>query len=138
MIYFFVFLESRDCCMSLPHGAMGFSAVYDCTWYFLIILTIFAVCLQKIYSFKCKCFIPLILLRPLSMESQPQNTEFRNTPKFYRFLQQHIKYTSSDCFHSYIVVKAIAQFEDVRQKSMCLSRIHYSSDQKYVNDSLGT
>ena len=82
--------------------------------------------------------IPLTRLRPLSMECQPQNTEFRNTPKFYRFLQQHIKYTSSDCFHSYIVVKAIAQFEDVRQKSMCLSRIHYSSDQKYVNDSLGT
>ena len=128
---------SRDCCVALPHGAMGLSAVCDCMWYFLIILTIFAVCLQKIYSFKCKCLIPLTRLRPLSMESQPQNTEFRNTP-FYRFLQQSIKYTSSDCFHSYIVVKAIAQFEDVGQKSMCLSRIHYSSDQKYVNDSLGT
>ena len=33
----FVFLVSRDCCVTLPQYAMGLSAVYD----FLIILTIF-------------------------------------------------------------------------------------------------
>ena len=26
----FVFLMSRDCCVALPHGAIGFSAVCDC------------------------------------------------------------------------------------------------------------
>ena len=30
-------MVSRDCCMALPHGAMGLSAVCDCD--FLIILT---------------------------------------------------------------------------------------------------
>ena len=27
---FFVFLTSRDCCVALPRGAMGLSAVCDC------------------------------------------------------------------------------------------------------------
>ena len=27
---FFVFLVSRDCCVALPHGDMGLSAVCDC------------------------------------------------------------------------------------------------------------
>ena len=27
---FFVFLVSRDCCVALPRGAMGLSAVCDC------------------------------------------------------------------------------------------------------------
>ena len=26
----FVFLVSRDCCLALPHGSMGLSAVCDC------------------------------------------------------------------------------------------------------------
>ena len=36
----FVFLVSRDCCVALPHGAAGLSAVCDCgVTCFLIILT---------------------------------------------------------------------------------------------------
>ena len=26
----FFFLVSRDCCVTLPHGAMGLSAICDC------------------------------------------------------------------------------------------------------------
>ena len=26
----FVFLVSRDCCIAIPHGVMGLSAVSDC------------------------------------------------------------------------------------------------------------
>ena len=30
LVALFVFLVSRDCCVALPHGAMGWSAVCDC------------------------------------------------------------------------------------------------------------
>ena len=29
-VFFFVFLVSRDCCVTLPRGAMGMSAICDC------------------------------------------------------------------------------------------------------------
>ena len=29
-LLFFVFLVSHDCCVALPHGATGLSAVCDC------------------------------------------------------------------------------------------------------------
>ena len=29
-VAYFVFLVSRDCCVALPRGAMGLSAVCDC------------------------------------------------------------------------------------------------------------
>ena len=30
LVALFVFLVSHDCCVGLPHGAMGLSAVCDC------------------------------------------------------------------------------------------------------------
>ena len=51
----FVFLVSRDCCVALPRGAMGLSAVSDCV-FFLILLTTFAYIVAK-PMFKVRDFV---------------------------------------------------------------------------------
>ena len=38
------------CCVALPHGAVGWSAVCDCGIYFLIILTYLCIYLTNLYK----------------------------------------------------------------------------------------
>ena len=45
----FVFLVSRDFYVAPPHGVEGLSAVCDCGWYFLIIVTYYFRLVQETF-----------------------------------------------------------------------------------------